>query len=132
MAQLNLRKVLLFFVVLLLSLSICISSSLEPQYQTHEATNKKQKTSQQQSKNKPTKQTPPSWILDEDDDLVSEFTDLPNRFHQTLLPDLEQISTISKAYITTDLDPSVPADLDCQKDFSVVSRRRSVPSLPIF
>ncbi|KAG2410502.1 hypothetical protein LR48_Vigan01g025800 [Vigna angularis] len=68
--------------------------------QSHEATDKKQKTPQQQTKKKPTKQTPPSWILDEDDDLVSEFTDLPNRFHQTLLPDLERISTTSKAYIT--------------------------------
>ncbi|KAG2404898.1 uncharacterized protein HKW66_Vig0245450 [Vigna angularis] len=88
--------------------------------QTHEATNKKQKTPQQQSKNKPTKQTPLSWnILHEDDELVSEFTDLPNRFHQTLLPDLERISTTSKAYITTDLDPLVPTDLDCRKDFSI-------------
>jgi len=70
--------------------------------QTHETTDKKQKTPQQQTKKKPTKQAPPSWILDEDeeDDLVSEFTDLPNKFHQTLLPDLERISTTSKAYIT--------------------------------
>ncbi|XP_027919628.1 uncharacterized protein LOC114178110 [Vigna unguiculata] len=68
--------------------------------QSHEATDKKQKTPQQQTKKKPTIQTPPSWILDEEDDLVSEFTDLPNRFHQTLLPDLERISTTSKAYIT--------------------------------
>ncbi|XP_014505451.1 uncharacterized protein LOC106765377 [Vigna radiata var. radiata] len=68
--------------------------------QSHEATDKKQNTPQQQTKKKPTKQTPPSWILDEEDDLVSEFTDLPNRFHQTLLPDLERISTTSKAYIT--------------------------------
>ncbi|KOM41318.1 hypothetical protein LR48_Vigan04g151600 [Vigna angularis] len=100
--------------------------------QTHEPTDKKQKTPQQQSKNKPMKQTSPSWILDEDDDLVSEFTDLPNRFHQTLLPDLERISTTSKAFITTDLDPLIPADLDCRKDFSVVSHRRSVPPLPVF
>ncbi|RHN42929.1 hypothetical protein MtrunA17_Chr8g0382311 [Medicago truncatula] len=29
-----------------------------------------------------------------------KFKDLPNRFHRTLLPDLERISTTSKAYIT--------------------------------
>ncbi|TKY60291.1 col27a1 protein [Spatholobus suberectus] len=71
--------------------------------QTHE-TNKKQKTppNQQQTKKKPTKQAPASWIMDEEeaDDLVSEFTDLPNKFHRTLIPDLERISTTSKAYIT--------------------------------
>ncbi|CAJ1938089.1 unnamed protein product [Sphenostylis stenocarpa] len=76
--------------------------------QTHEATNKKQntplqQTPLQQTKKKSTKQAAPSWILDEEeeeDNLVSAFTDLPNKFHQTLLPDLERISTTSKAYIT--------------------------------
>ncbi|XP_061345016.1 uncharacterized protein LOC133290884 [Gastrolobium bilobum] len=72
--------------------------------QTHEA-DKKQKTAspnQQQSK-KPTKQAPPSWIIEEEeenDDFVSEFKDLPNKFHRTLIPDLERISTTSRAYIT--------------------------------
>ncbi|OVA14183.1 hypothetical protein BVC80_9029g7 [Macleaya cordata] len=37
---------------------------------------------------------------DLDDDLVSEFRDLPSKFHQTLIPDLERMSTTSKAYIT--------------------------------
>jgi hypothetical protein len=39
---------------------------------------------------------------DDDDEFVSlsEFRDLPNKFHRTLLPDLETISTTSKAYIT--------------------------------
>ncbi|KAG5029695.1 hypothetical protein JHK82_013285 [Glycine max] len=74
------------------------------------ATNKQAKTTtttnkKQQTQKKPTKQkAPPSWIMEEleeeDDDLVSEFTDLPNKFHRTLLPDLERISTTSKAYIT--------------------------------
>ncbi|KAG5015622.1 hypothetical protein AAZX31_08G135000 [Glycine max] len=77
--------------------------------QTHDATtNKKQKTPPnqllQQTKKKPApKQAPPSWIVEEDEDeydLVSELTDLPNKFHRTLLPDLERISTTSKAYIT--------------------------------
>ncbi|KAL5075772.1 hypothetical protein RYX36_014756 [Vicia faba] len=61
------------------------------------------KTDQQQSKkpNKPNKQTPPSWLFDDEDtDFVSDFKDLPKRFQQTLIPDLEKISTTSKAYIT--------------------------------
>ncbi|GMJ09415.1 hypothetical protein like AT4G39840 [Hibiscus trionum] len=42
----------------------------------------------------------PSWIDEEDDsDLVSEFRDLPTKFQETLIPDLERISTTSKAYI---------------------------------
>ncbi|KAJ1377344.1 hypothetical protein SESBI_48999 [Sesbania bispinosa] len=47
------------------------------------------------------KQSLPSWIFeDEDGDFVSEFKDLPIKFQQTLIPDLERISTTSKAYIT--------------------------------
>lgn len=43
----------------------------------------------------------PSWIDEdpEEDDLIKEFRDLPSKFHQTLLPDLERISTSSKAYL---------------------------------
>ncbi|XVF61651.1 hypothetical protein PTKIN_Ptkin08bG0147300 [Pterospermum kingtungense] len=56
----------------------------------------------------PTSQKPkqqksqPSWIDQDDDDtdLVAEFRDLPTKFPQTLIPDLEKISTTSKAYIT--------------------------------
>ncbi|XP_061336605.1 uncharacterized protein LOC133283715 [Gastrolobium bilobum] len=44
---------------------------------------------------------PPSWLFEEeDDDLISGFKDLPIKFKQTLIPDLERISTTSKAYIT--------------------------------
>ncbi|KAG2406785.1 hypothetical protein LR48_Vigan03g305900 [Vigna angularis] len=48
------------------------------------------------------KESQPSWVLEDelDDDLVSEFRDLPKKFQQTLIPDLERISTTSKAYIT--------------------------------
>ncbi|WJX39784.1 hypothetical protein P8452_27300 [Trifolium repens] len=63
------------------------------------------KTEQQNSekpKQSNKKQTQPSnWFFDEEDtDFVSEFKDLPIKFQQTLLPDLEKISTTSKAYIT--------------------------------
>ncbi|XP_057419867.1 uncharacterized protein LOC130714033 [Lotus japonicus] len=64
--------------------------------QPHDAT-------KQQSK-KPAKQAPPGWFIDEeeDDDMVSisEFRDLPNKFQRTLIPDLERITTTSKAYLT--------------------------------
>ncbi|GMI67952.1 hypothetical protein like AT4G39840 [Hibiscus trionum] len=56
---------------------------------------------------KPTTQIPkqqkkqPSWIEEEDDsDLVSEFRDLPTKFQESLIPDLERISKTSKGYIT--------------------------------
>lgn len=51
--------------------------------------------------NKKQVQQQPSWMFEEEeDDLVSELKDLPSKFQQTLLPDLERISTTSKAYIT--------------------------------
>lgn len=64
--------------------------------------NKNQKTdtkSNQQPKAK--KRTQPSWIDQDDDqdDLVSGFTDLPTKFQRTLIPDLEKFSTTSKIYI---------------------------------
>ncbi|XP_015890613.3 uncharacterized protein LOC107425177 [Ziziphus jujuba] len=64
--------------------------------------NKNQKTDQKPPTNqKPIKKKPqPSWIeQDEEDDLVSEFTGLPSKFQQTLIPDLEKISMTSKAYL---------------------------------
>lgn len=43
----------------------------------------------------------PSWIdEDEEEDLVSDFRDLPSRFQESLLPDLERFSTSSKVYLT--------------------------------
>ncbi|XP_058085829.1 uncharacterized protein LOC131233205 [Magnolia sinica] len=36
----------------------------------------------------------------DDEDLINEFRDLPSKFHEAILPDLEKISTTSKAYIT--------------------------------
>ncbi|KAG4121672.1 hypothetical protein ERO13_D11G222100v2 [Gossypium hirsutum] len=51
----------------------------------------------------PTSQKPkqPSSIHQEyDPDLVAEFKDLPTKIQGTLLPDLEKITTTSKAYIT--------------------------------
>ncbi|XP_065875356.1 uncharacterized protein [Euphorbia lathyris] len=59
-----------------------------------------------------TKQTPPIlkqkkpsapiWVDQDadDDDLVSEFRDLPSKFQQSILPDFETISSVSKKYLT--------------------------------
>ncbi|KAK9272155.1 hypothetical protein L1049_002526 [Liquidambar formosana] len=47
------------------------------------------------------KPSQPSWLdQDEEDDLVAGFRDLPSKFQQSLLPDLEKFSTTSKAYLT--------------------------------
>ncbi|XP_052197986.1 uncharacterized protein LOC127804923 [Diospyros lotus] len=47
------------------------------------------------------KPTQPSWAdQDDEDDLVAEFRDLTSKFQETLLPDLERISTTSKVYLT--------------------------------
>ncbi|KAJ0534703.1 hypothetical protein HanRHA438_Chr09g0403551 [Helianthus annuus] len=40
-----------------------------------------------------------SAVDDEEDDFVSEFRDLPLRFQETLIPDLEVISKTSKTYL---------------------------------
>ncbi|CAI9758235.1 unnamed protein product [Fraxinus pennsylvanica] len=47
------------------------------------------------------KQSQPSWIdqYDDEDDLVSGFRDLPSKFQETLLPDLERISKTSTVYL---------------------------------
>ncbi|KAK9678620.1 hypothetical protein RND81_11G223500 [Saponaria officinalis] len=63
------------------------------------------KYSEQRSQNQDQKRKPPSsptWIsqVDEDEDLVSEFRNLPTKFHQTFIPDLHKISTTSKIYLT--------------------------------
>ncbi|KAH0689341.1 hypothetical protein KY289_016699 [Solanum tuberosum] len=40
-----------------------------------------------------------SWLENEDDDMISEFRDLPSKFHETFLPDLEKISKTSQVYL---------------------------------
>ncbi|XP_043721724.1 uncharacterized protein LOC122669112 [Telopea speciosissima] len=56
-----------------------------------------EKSQQQKKSQKPTR---PYWMdQDEDEDLVSEFRDLPSKFHQQLIPDLQRISTNSRAYL---------------------------------
>lgn len=60
-----------------------------------------QKAEKKTSQQKPKKKAQPSWIeQDDEDDFVSELRDLPTQFHRSLLPDLEKISTTSKAYLT--------------------------------
>lgn len=66
---------------------------------------KDQKSEKKPNQEKPNKQgqakAKASWMEeDEDDDLVSEFRDLPTKFQESLIPDLAKISSSSKAYIT--------------------------------
>ncbi|OAY33176.1 uncharacterized protein LOC110629485 [Manihot esculenta] len=57
--------------------------------------NNEKKTTNQQAKKQP------SWIDQGlEDDLVTEFRDLPSKFQQSLLPDIEKISITSKKYLT--------------------------------
>ncbi|KAA0036297.1 putative Mediator of RNA polymerase II transcription subunit 26 [Cucumis melo var. makuwa] len=81
------------------------NSSKQSQTTHLDKTNKEQKSEKKPNEEKPKKQVQakakPSWVDDdEDDDLVSEFRDLPTKFQKTLIPDLARISTTSKAYIT--------------------------------
>lgn len=80
------------------------NSSKQSQTTHLDKPNKEQKSEKKQNEEKPKKQAQakkPSWVDDdEDDDLVSEFRDLPTKFQKTLIPDLARISTTSKAYIT--------------------------------
>ncbi|KAI3985066.1 hypothetical protein MKX01_038673 [Papaver californicum] len=54
---------------------------------------------EKKTENKPKKPITPIWLEDDTTDFISEFTDLPSRFQETLIPDLERMSTKSKAYI---------------------------------
>ncbi|KAK1257830.1 hypothetical protein QJS04_geneDACA024801 [Acorus gramineus] len=56
------------------------------------------------------------------DDLISEFRDLPSKFQQTLLPDLEKISTTSKAYLTK-------ANREMTKNFKPIVGNKYAPTI---
>lgn len=86
------------------------STSSKPSNTTKKSsdlTTKPKQTTTEKSKQtkteKPKTQKPkqPTWIdEDEEEDLVSDFRDLPIRFQETLIPDLERFSTSSKVYLT--------------------------------
>ncbi|KAI3725684.1 hypothetical protein L1987_65476 [Smallanthus sonchifolius] len=57
---------------------------------------------------------------DEEDDLVSEFRDLPSRFQETLIPDLEVISSTSKAYLNK-------ANKRISKEFNPIVGKKYAP-----
>ncbi|KAJ6775030.1 PROTEIN putative-RELATED [Salix purpurea] len=85
----------------------------------------KQNKNQKQTNEKKTTQTKkqPSWIeQDDEDDLVAEFRDLPSKFHQTLIPDLERISMTSKKYLTK-------ANKDLTKGFKPIVGNKYAPTI---
>ncbi|MQM04862.1 hypothetical protein Taro_037665 [Colocasia esculenta] len=72
-----------------------------------QSANPKPKQQQQSSKSKAQPDRVVPWYetalddpTEEETDLVAEFRDLPSKFHQTLLPDLEKFSTTSKVYLS--------------------------------
>ncbi|XP_041002941.1 uncharacterized protein LOC121248523 [Juglans microcarpa x Juglans regia] len=92
-----------------------------------EKPNKDQKADKKADQQKTKKQTQPSWIDNEDDqdDLVSGFTDLtdlPTKFQQTLIPDLEKFSTTSKLYLTK-------ANKEITKGFKPLVGNKYAPSI---
>ncbi|XP_077213818.1 uncharacterized protein LOC143848710 [Tasmannia lanceolata] len=74
------------------------------QYKSDPKTKTQAKSDQpkpQKTQNKPkTKPTQFSDMETDDEDLIIKFRDLPSKFHAAILPDLEKISTTSKAYLT--------------------------------
>lgn len=64
---------------------------------TKKSTDKSEKTATTKKKAPP---SPRSWMYQDDEyDLISEFRDLPSKFHQSFIPDLHRISTTSKVYL---------------------------------
>ncbi|KAJ4951432.1 hypothetical protein NE237_028264 [Protea cynaroides] len=78
------------------------SSPSSSKEQSSESKSKKQLTEEKNQQQKKTQKPTKPYLMDQadDEDLVSDFRDLPSKFHQTLIPDLQKISTNSKAYFT--------------------------------
>ncbi|XP_059641548.1 uncharacterized protein LOC132283584 [Cornus florida] len=105
---------------------------------TNPITTKQSQTQLDKSKNpdrkpKPTptqkKPTQPSWIDQEDEDdldhLVSEFRDLPSKFQETFMPDLDRISTTSKVYLNK-------ANKEITKGFKPIVGNKYAPMIASF
>ncbi|KAG9141845.1 hypothetical protein Leryth_013969 [Lithospermum erythrorhizon] len=76
-----------------------VKTPLEDTKREDSSKNKKQSSSNEKPNSQ--KKTQPSWFdQDDDDDFVAEFRDLPSKFQETLLPDLETISRTSHVYLT--------------------------------
>ncbi|XP_027178680.1 uncharacterized protein LOC113777707 [Coffea eugenioides] len=72
------------------------------------------------------KQTLPRWIdQDDDDDLVSGFRDLPSKFQETLIPDLERISKTSKVYLNK-------ANKEITRGFKPIVGNKYAPTIASF
>lgn len=72
------------------------------------------------------KQTLPRWIdQDDDDDLVSGFRDLPSKFQETLIPDLERISKTSKVYLNK-------ANKEITRGFNPIVGNKYAPTIASF
>ncbi|KAB5548153.1 hypothetical protein DKX38_011559 [Salix brachista] len=82
-----------------------------------DSTGSQKQTKTTQNKNQP------SWVgQDDEDDLVAEFRDLPSKFHQTIIPDLERLSITSKKYLTK-------ANKDLTKGFKPIVGNTYAPTI---
>ncbi|TMW81324.1 hypothetical protein EJD97_010334 [Solanum chilense] len=59
----------------------------------------KNSTKSQSSSKKKDSNSQPYWLQNDEDDLTTGLTDLPSKFQETLLPDLEKISKTSTVYL---------------------------------
>ncbi|XP_015072182.1 uncharacterized protein LOC107016203 [Solanum pennellii] len=59
----------------------------------------KNSTKSQSSTKKKDSNSQPYWLQNDEDDLTTGLTDLPSKFQETLLPDLEKISKTSTVYL---------------------------------
>ncbi|XP_060185747.1 uncharacterized protein LOC132615201 [Lycium barbarum] len=88
----------------------------------------KNTTKNQSSTNKNTKKetthkdAQPYWLENDEDDLMSGFIDLPSKFQETLLPDLEKISKTSKVYLNK-------ANKEFTKNFKPIVGNKYAPTI---
>lgn len=86
----------------------------------------KPNSDQKPKSEKSPKQTLPKWVdQDDDDDLVSGFRDLPSKFQETLLPDLEKISKTSKVYLNK-------ANKEITRGFNPIVGNKYAPTIASF
>ncbi|XP_009621593.1 uncharacterized protein [Nicotiana tomentosiformis] len=94
----------------------------------NESKSNKNQTKNQSSTNKnPKKETTqknsqPYWLENDEDDLLLGFRDLPSKFQETLLPDLERISKTSQVYLNK-------ANKEITKNFKPIVGNKYAPTI---
>ncbi|OIT39503.1 PREDICTED: uncharacterized protein LOC109238006 [Nicotiana attenuata] len=86
-------------------------------------TTKNQSTTNKNPKKETTqKNSQPYWLENDEDDLLLGFRDLPSKFQETLLPDLERISKTSQVYLNK-------ANKEITKNFKPIVGNKYAPTI---